>query len=60
MVKPTRHIVTPIKGLWNSKRRVWFQKNDDYEEEHNKSEKKQTKRDIESHENQNEFDDRGW
>ena len=28
-MKPTRHIVTPIKGLWNSKRKVWFQKNDD-------------------------------
>jgi DnaJ-class molecular chaperone len=33
MVKPTRHIVTPIKGLWNSKRKVWFQKNDDGDDE---------------------------
>jgi len=28
-MKPTRNIVTPIKGLWNSKRRVWYQHNDD-------------------------------
>jgi len=28
-MQPTRKIVTPIKGLWNSKRKVWFQKNDD-------------------------------
>ena len=28
-MKPTRNIVTPTKGLWLAKRRVWFQKNDD-------------------------------
>ena len=30
-MKPTRNIVTPTKGLWLAKRRVWFQKNDDFE-----------------------------
>ncbi len=27
-MKPTRNIVKP-SGMWSSKRRVWFQKNDD-------------------------------
>ena len=28
-MKSTRHIVKPIKGLWNPKRSVWMKKNDD-------------------------------
>ena len=32
-MKPTRNIVTPNKNLWNSKRKVWYQKNDDEKEE---------------------------
>ena len=28
-MKPTRHIVKPMKGLWTPKRSPWFRKNDD-------------------------------
>ena len=30
-MKSTRHIVKPIKGLWNPKRSVWFKHNKDFE-----------------------------
>jgi hypothetical protein len=30
-MKPTRNIVKPNTGMWNAKRKVWFQKNQDYD-----------------------------
>jgi len=29
-MKPTRNIVKPNTGMWTTKGKVWYQKNDDY------------------------------